>query len=53
MIIYVVKENDTVDLIAKSLYAKLELVKEYDLRGVGYWQIMRFFRAMWLIQVNI
>ena len=25
------------------------LVKEFDLRGVGYWQIMQLFRANWLL----
>lgn len=33
----------------RSLDAKFNLVKEFDLRGVGYWQIMRFFRANWLL----
>lgn len=32
----------------RSLNAKFDLVEEYGLRGVGYWQIMRFFRANWL-----
>ena len=33
----------------RSLNAKFELIKEYDLNGAGYWQIMRFFRANWLL----
>ena len=33
----------------RSLQAKFELVKEYDLSGVGYWQLMRYFRANWLL----
>ncbi len=34
---------------ARSIHAKLGLVPEYDLRGVGYWQIMKLFRANWLL----
>lgn len=33
----------------RSLQAKFNLVKEFDLRGVGYWQIMQLFRANWLL----
>ena len=33
----------------RSLSAKFELIKEYGLNGAGYWQIMRFFRANWLL----
>lgn len=36
----------------RSIKAKLELVKEYDFRGVGYWQLMRLFRPNWLL-VNV
>lgn len=36
----------------RSLSAKFELVKKYNLRGMSYWQIMRFFRANWLLQAN-
>jgi len=32
----------------RSMKAKLELIEEYALRGAGYWQIMRLFRAGWL-----
>lgn len=32
----------------RSMRAKFGLVDEYDLKGIGVWQIMRFFRAMWL-----
>ncbi len=33
----------------RSLQAKFNLLKEYDLRGCGYWQIMQWFRANWLL----
>lgn len=33
----------------RSLRAKFELILEYDLRGCGYWQIMQWFRANWLL----
>ena len=32
----------------RSIQAKFNLVKEFDLLGVGYWQIMRWWRANWL-----
>lgn len=32
----------------RSLEAKFQLVKEYGLQGIGYWQIMRWWRANWL-----
>jgi spore germination protein len=34
---------------ARSIQAKLELVDEYDLGGVSYWTINRFFPQNWLI----
>lgn len=40
----------------RSMQAKFELIKEYGLNGAGYWQIMRLFRANWLLldwQFNI
>lgn len=33
----------------RSLLAKFELIEEYGLRGCGYWQIMQWFRANWLL----
>ena len=33
----------------RSLQAKFDLVKEFELRGMGYWQIMQLFRANWLL----
>ncbi len=33
----------------RSMNAKSNLMEEYALRGLGYWQIMRLFRANWLL----
>ena len=33
----------------RSMEAKFNLVQEFDLRGMGYWQIMNLFRANWLL----
>lgn len=33
----------------RSMKAKFDLVKEYGLSGTGYWQLMSFFRANWLM----
>lgn len=33
----------------RSLNEKYSLLPEYGLRGIGVWQIMRFFRAGWLL----
>ncbi len=33
----------------RSMQAKFGLISEYNLRGAGYWQIMRLFRANWLL----
>lgn len=37
----------------RSLYDKFSLVREFGLRGVSYWQIMRYFRAGLLLQNQI
>lgn len=34
---------------ARSILAKLQLVPEYGFRGVGYWQLMKYFRQNWMI----
>ena len=36
----------------RSLQAKYDLIKEYDLRGFGVWQIMRLFRASWILMAD-
>lgn len=33
----------------RSMNAKLDLVEEYGLRGTGWWQLMRWWRAGWLV----
>lgn len=33
----------------RSLSAKYRLIQEYNLQGMAVWQIMRLFRAMWLL----
>ena len=33
----------------RSILAKFELIKEYGLLGAGYWQLMNYFRANWLM----
>ncbi len=33
----------------RSIQAKFGLIKEYGLGGAGYWQIMRWWRANWLL----
>ena len=34
---------------ARSLHAKMNLVLNYNLRGISYWQIMQLFRVNWLL----
>ncbi|MDO4273565.1 MAG: glycosyl hydrolase family 18 protein [Eubacteriales bacterium] len=33
----------------RSLQAKFRLIKDYGLQGAGYWQLMRWWRANWLL----
>lgn len=33
----------------RSMQAKFNLIPEYGFRGVGYWQLMKLFRANWLL----
>lgn len=37
----------------RSILAKFELIQEYGLTGAGYWQLMNFFRANWLMMRNL
>ena len=34
---------------ARSMDAKFRLVNEFNLTGIGYWQIMNFFPQSWII----
>ncbi len=43
------KEHEVWFEDVRSMQAKFGLVEEYGLRGMGYWQIMRLFRANWLL----
>ena len=36
----------------RSLQAKFNLIRQYALRGCGYWQIMDWFQANWLLLKN-
>lgn len=33
----------------RSLREKFSLIADYDLRGAGYWQIMKLFRPNWIL----
>lgn len=33
----------------RSIRAKFDLIKEYNLYGAGYWQLMRWWRANWFL----
>lgn len=43
------KEHEVWFEDVRSMQAKFDLVDEFGLRGMGYWQIMRLFRANWLL----
>lgn len=36
----------------RSLQAKFDLIQEFGLMGAGYWNIMQFFRANWILLQN-
>lgn len=36
----------------RSIIAKIDLAREYGLSGIGYWNLMRPFRANWLLIGN-
>ncbi len=46
-------ENDIAHVVwfedVRSIREKFNLIKEYNLNGMGYWQIMQLFRANWLL----
>lgn len=37
---------------ARSIQAKLNLIKEYGFYGAGYWNIMNFFPQNWIVLEN-
>lgn len=37
----------------RSLHQKYNLLTEYNLKGIGVWQIMRLFRASWLLYASM
>ena len=37
----------------RSIREKFSLINEFNLRGAGYWEIMRLFRGNWLLLENI
>ena len=47
------REDETKHVVwfedARSIRAKLEVVRDFDLAGVGCWQILRLFRVNWLL----
>ena len=38
---------------ARSMDAKFRLINEFGLAGAGYWQIMDFFPASWMVAISI
>lgn len=47
------KEHEVWFEDVRSLQAKYNLLNEYNLKGIGVWQIMRLFRAMWLLYADM
>lgn len=47
------KEHEVWFEDVRSLQAKFNLLNEYNLKGIGVWQIMRLFRAMWLLYADM
>lgn len=47
------KEHEVWFEDARSLNAKYQLLTEYNLKGIGVWQIMRWFRPMWLLYASL
>lgn len=47
------KEHEVWFEDVRSLQAKFNLLNEYSLKGIGVWQIMRLFRAMWLLYADM
>lgn len=49
-------ENGTEHVVwfedVRSMQAKFDLIREFDLRGGGYWNIMSWFYANWLLADN-
>lgn len=37
----------------RSMKAKFDLIQEFGLRGAAYWQLMRLFRANWLLMEDM
>ena len=33
----------------RSLQGKIDLINQYNLRGLGYWNLLRYFRSNWLL----
>lgn len=50
-----VDENGTEHVVwyedVRSLRRKYDLLPEYGLKGIGVWQVMRWFRGMWLVEL--
>lgn len=47
------KEHEVWFEDVRSLQQKYSLLPEYNLKGIGVWQIMRLFRASWLLYADM